>query len=384
MSNNNITNFLKLKGLILENYENTEKKITLFLKREDVRPRCSCGESKLHIHDWRTRTLVDLPIHDKNVKLIIKRQRYKCTSCNKRILGEISLTKDRKKATARAYDSVKEKLKKFNFTQVGENIGLSITTVIRYFHNLVPLEQKTGKSIEVLHIDEFKGTSETGKYQTAICNGDSGRLFDVLPNRNQSDLIEYFKTLDINPKVCVIDMWRPFKRAIKEVWKDTVIVADKYHYVRQVQWAIKDVRIRVQKEHTILKRYWKLFAKNSSYLTEGQRYRLKELLKLDEELREVYMIKRYFDLYVTGQKGYEAHEAYDNWLDIIKKSQLKEVKDLEIPFENWYSEIVASFYYDKTNGLAEGINNRIKVTKRGSYGIRKFVNLKKLLLLKFS
>jgi transposase len=193
--------------------------------------------------------------------------------------------------------------------------------------------------------------------------------------------------LDRVPEICVIDMWLPFKRAIKKTWKDTIIIADKFHYVRQIQWAVKSIRIRVQeysKKNKVLKKYWKLFATNVTKLSKKQIKRLKELLKLDVELKEVYTIKAYFDRYVTGCKKEEAHENFDNWLDMVKESKIPEIKNLEKPFENWYSEVVASFYYDRTNALAEGINNKIKVIKRQSYGIRKFENLRNLLMLRIS
>lgn len=85
MHNDNIINLLKLEGVNFNRLEESEESILLFFKRIDERTLCLCGCSKLHIHDWRTQTLVDLPIHGKILKLIVSKQRYRCTDCGKRI-----------------------------------------------------------------------------------------------------------------------------------------------------------------------------------------------------------------------------------------------------------------------------------------------------------
>lgn len=108
-------------------------------------------------------------------------------------------------------------------------------------------------------------------------------------------------------------MWLPFKRAIHKTWENSIIIADKFHYVRQIQWAVKSVRIRVQerlKKNKILKKYWKLFAKNINKLSKNQMGRLEKLLSLDKELKEAYCIKAYFDRNVTGCKKEETHSNF--------------------------------------------------------------------------
>ena len=387
MHNDNIINLLKLEGVNFTGLEEQDELIILLFKRIDVRKSCVCGSSKLHIHDWRKQTLVDLPIHGKVVKLVVSKQRYRCTDCGKRISSSLTFVDKYKRITCRAIEYVITKLKKLNFKDTSLDLGISITSVLRYFNKNINFQNIGVKSPKILHIDEFKGTSDAGKYQVAICNGENNKLYDILPDRNQASLIKYFAKLDTTPEICVMDMWLPFKRAIHKTWKDTIIIADKFHYVRQIQWAVKGVRIRAQerlKKNKTLKKYWKLFATNTNKLSKNQMWRLEKLLKLDNELKEAYYIKAYFDRYVTGCRKEEAHSNFDNWLDMIQLSKIPEIKNLEKTFENWYSEVVASFYYERTNALAEGINNKIKVIKRQSYGIRKFDNLRNLLMLRIS
>ncbi|MED0716512.1 transposase [Aeribacillus sp. FSL K6-1121] len=49
-------------------------------------------------------------------------------------------------------------------------------------------------------------------------------------------------------------------------------------------------------------------------------------------------------------------------------------------FKSWEKEIIHSFIYPYTNGYLEGIDNKIKVMKRISYGIRNFDRLRNKIL----
>lgn len=387
MQTNNIINLLNFEGLNYIKSEEHEKNIVIHLKRIDKRPVCpKCGHENLHINEWRIHTVKDLPIHNKSVVLKIHKQRYKCPHCSKKITGSLDMVTKHKQHTDRIRSYVQERLKVINFKECSKEIGVSPTTTIRFFNEETHFESKL-EAPKILHIDEFKGNAANEKYQLGLVDGTKKKVFDILPNRKSRTLKSYLQTLSNSPEIAVIDMWNPYYNVIKAIWPDTVIVADKFHYIRQISWAVRDVRTRIQKVNKHgkrIKKYWKLFMKNSTKLTFKQQERLEELLNYDMELKEMYNFKEIFDKTVSCKTGKDAHENFDNWLDYLQKSQLEEAKKLYKTFTNWYSEIVSSFYYNYTNGIAEGFNNRIKVIKRQSYGIRKFKNLRDLIMLRIS
>jgi transposase len=49
--------------------------------------------------------------------------------------------------------------------------------------------------------------------------------------------------------------------------------------------------------------------------------------------------------------------------------------------KNWFGEIVGYFERRTTNGVVEGINNRLKVLKRCAFGFKSFDNFEKCALL---
>lgn len=386
MPTNDITKLLKFKGIIFLSQEEKENHIILNFEREDMRPLCpSCNSNKMHINDWRIHEAVDLPINNIPVKIRVKKQRYICSLCRKTITGNLENIEYRKQYTSKVIPFIKDKVAFMTFKDCSKELSISPTTAMRLFKKntsySAPVEYP-----KVLHIDEFKGNSNKEKYQLAIINGNTGKVFDILENRKQKTLFDYLKQPMGSPEIVVMDMWEPYYNVVKKLWPETIIVADRFHYLRQVNWCVRDVRLKIQKTHKQgkkLKKYWKLFMMNNNCLTLLQNERLEELLSMDKELMTAYKIKQSFEL-ILSKKDFEAHESFDNWLDTLQNIEMPEVKTLLGTFENWYAEVAASFYYNYTNGIAEGINNKIKVIKRQAYGIRNFDNFRRLIMHRIS
>ena len=68
-----------------------------------------------------------------------------------------------------------------------------------------------------------------------------------------------------------------------------------------------------------------------------------------------------------------------NLIGELKESGIKECIKLGETLSNWEEEINNIQKYNINSGFVEGKNNKIKVIKRLSYGIKKFDNLKKLI-----
>ncbi|ENZ40555.1 hypothetical protein HMPREF1085_03481 [Enterocloster bolteae 90A9] len=62
----------------------------------------------------------------------------------------------------------------------------------------------------------------------------------------------------------------------------------------------------------------------------------------------------------------------DDWIANAQSCGNKEFEDCTKTYRAWHKEILNAFKYGLTNGPTEGFNNKIKVLKRSSYGIRNF------------
>ena len=145
-------------------------------------------------------------------------------------------------------------------------------------------------------------------------------------------------------------MYEPFRRLCKSKFQNARIVADKYHYTRQITWAMENVRKREQKR---MQKEERLFFKH------GKRLLHKKIEKLKDE---------------------EAKKELEIWIEMAKESNLKEVKEAITAFTNWKEEICNSKLVKYTNGYTEGCNNKIKVLKRNAYGYKNFERFRNRIL----
>ena len=181
-------------------------------------------------------------------------------------------------------------------------------------------------------------------------------------------------------------MFMQFRNTVYSCLPHVDIVADKYHVIRQANWRIGDVRIRLFNsdiKYKEYKKYWKLIAKNpNSTFSLLQKKRLKKLKNLSEIFSRAYDLRtKFFSIFEIKDVTIFSYEL-KNLIGELKESRIKECIKLGETLSNWEEEINNIQKYNINNGFVEGKNNKIKVIKRLSYGIKKADNLKKLIQLR--
>ncbi|MDB9388074.1 transposase, partial [Microcystis aeruginosa] len=88
---------------------------------------------------------------------------------------------------------------------------------------------------------------------------------------------------------------------------------------------------------------------------------LKKMQELKEEFRKIYE---------TSENPTEGMLSISEWL---AKSSSVFTKSCQT-IRNWFGEIISYFERRTTNGVVEGINNKLKLIKRRGYGFRNFRN----------
>lgn len=68
----------------------------------------------------------------------------------------------------------------------------------------------------------------------------------------------------------------------------------------------------------------------------------------------------------------QQQREFDDWIADAQGCGIKEFEDCARTYRAWRKEILNAFKCRLKNGLTEGFNNKIKVLKRSSYGIRNF------------
>ncbi len=246
---------------------------------------------------------------------------------------------------------------------------------------------KLSKLPEVIFLDEFKGNSGGQKYNSIIVNPKEKVVLDILPNRFESDLIKHFSQFSNKNEVkCfVCDMNPHFRQVAKICFSNATIVADKYHVIRQVFWAMEKVRKNEQnKLSKRLRKYFKksrtLLMKRIENLTTEEMDRLALMFEIAPRLADACRIKNEFLTVIRSKSSQEGKQRFVDWLFSVEEMDLPEFHDCTKAYRNWFQEILSSMDCPWTNGYIEGCNSKTKVLKRVSYGIPNFNNFRKRIL----
>ena len=133
-----------------------------------------------------------------------------------------------------------------SFTSVAKEVGVSVSTVIRIFDHIQ--YPKVQKCPSALSIDEFKGNTGGEKFNVILCDAKNKVVLDILPQRKENYLIDYFKKTDRSQvEYFISDMWTTYREIAKSHFSQATFLVDKYHWMRQVIWAFEAVRKETQK-----------------------------------------------------------------------------------------------------------------------------------------
>ena len=375
---------LNLEDVIITNVENISDQLHIYIelpRRKHVCP--CCGAETDRVHDYRWQKIKDVPLA-RDTFLHLRKRRYRC-DCGKRFFEKNNFLPRYYRVTSRLVAEIIFAFKKVvSMKEIGCRFNVSAATAMRYF-NLY--NKKLTNLPEVISLDEFKGNAGGQKYNSIIVNPKEKEVLDVLPNRFEGDLVKYFSqfTNKNEVKYFVCDMNPHFRQVAKICFPQATIVADKYHVIRQVYWAMEKVRKNEQnKLSKRFRRYFKkskhLLAKRIENLTPEEVDRLALMFEIAPRLADAYRIKNDFLTMIRSKSSREGKQRFVDWLYSVEVMDLPEFHDCTKAYHNWFQEILNSMDVPWTNGYIEGCNNKTKVLKRVSYGMRNFNNFRKRIL----
>lgn len=414
MSNQNyITEILELKDNNIHFYENYyhKEKIKgivhkIFEGYLSYQPthcyKCGCiFDNNFEKHGFITSNIKIPEVSGYKTILRLHKQRYLCKYCNKAFtLKSPVVNYGCFISNSTKWHIAKDLMKKRSEKDIAIDNNVSPNTVERIMDSYYNTTKITKHYLpRILSFDEFKSVkSADGAMSFNLCNGETGKIIDIVEDRKLSSLMKYFSYYSHKARshvsFIVIDMYSPYVSLIKEMFPNAKIIIDKFHLVQLISRSLNKTRIRLMKKdkknYDKLKRYWKLLLKDqndldcsswkrftcfSSFMTESDV--LNYLINLDLELRDTYLLYQNL-LFAFKNKNKEAFiqilsSSHDSVSDYMKTSirTLIEFKDMILnTFDNSYH-----------NGFIEGNNNFIKVLKRIAFGFRSFRRFKARIMI---
>jgi transposase len=353
----------------------------------------SCGTETERVHDYRITKLKHVKIMERMTILFYRKRRYVCV-CGKRF-AEQNPVVTRYQRYSKEWNQMAQvrAVKGKTFKETALQYGTSVSTIIRCFDRMIPQTIKEKPSLpSVIAIDEFKGNAGQEKFQLIIADAETKQPIDILPNRKKSTIEAYLREHGTDVKVVVMDMSYSFKAAVQKALSKPVIVADRFHFVRYIYWAMERVRIRIQKEwqdydRKKIKKKRFVFLKQSKDLTEKDQWYLRRYFSFSDELKVAYELKEKFCRWFeyakkNGEKDLQQIKAQlEEFYKEVAQAKIPEFQRAISTYQNWQNEILNAFAFGYSNGFVEGLNNLTKVIKRNAFGFRNFKRLRAKVLL---
>ena len=387
-----IKSLLGIQDVTVTDLEENETDIYIHLQLEREPHACPCcSELTDTIHDYRLQKVRDIELRGKHCFLMFRKRRYRCTKCGKRFFEWNSVLPRYQRMTSRMSYHIIDLLRdSYSYKTVSNMTGVSSYTVMRRF-DMVSFS--AGKLPRVLGIDEFRGNTEKEKFQVILTDIENGEVIDILPSRITTALINYFSNFSKEERAkveyFVCDMYYPYKDIQENLFKKSILVVDRYHWIRQAIWAMENVRKRIQNKYS--KKYRLLFKHSKRLLiapfdslSKDEKEQCRALLRFSPELEQAHDLKeRIYTEILTSKTKEQCRERLARWIYEAELTGLKEFKACITAYRNWLDPICESVIVKYSNAFTEGCNNKIKVLKRNAYGYKRFHRFRNRILFIF-
>jgi transposase len=354
------------------------------------------------------------------VVLIVNYHRYICNHCKHYIHEDIPFQFDSRKASVpNVQNALFEFKENHSIASIARKSGIQGNTLYRIFDENIVVPFRYYRLSPVISIDEFKATSDKGKYAFHIVNPLIGKTLDIIEDRKAASLKNYFLRFPFkqrkNVKIIIMDLSGAFHSIMHSLFPNAVIIADKFHYVKLVRANMVQARIdacahmsnkslakSIKKELHLFDKYEKRLDDKKEWYSHHLKKHFTcqsyiEYVFSQEEASEFYDNYRIYQdlLRIINEPCQDYKEELNRWIDNILDTKNEFYMVTAKNFrKNWFMPILRSltykakfirkgktYYTSFNNGYIESMNNVVKLVKRNAHGYRYFENLRKRIIL---
>jgi len=355
------------------------KMVTIKVKPDErYHPICSrCKRSTQEIHSYNERIVRDLNIFNARTFLFVIYRTVTCRWCGN-VVEDLGIMDPCKRVTRRLATYILELCQYMTITEVAKHLGLDWKTV-KEIHKQYLRERFSHEDIgypRLLAVDEIS-LKKRHHYLTLIINWEVGRVLWVGEGRKYETLKDFFDSLSEEQRNAIraiaMDMWDPYIKAVTECCPQADIVFDQFHVVKAFGKVIDKVRNMEYRKATkkgkdVIKGSKYLLLKNKANLLPDEKPKLRALLKLNEALTTVYILKDYLKKLWQYRYPKCAENFLTQWCSIAVESKIKPVIAFARTLKKYAYGIINHCKFPIHTSRMEGINNKVKVIKRKAYG----------------
>lgn len=277
--------------------------------------------------------------------------------------------------------------KRLSWKGVALAFGTTWQNVFRSVKHAVSwgLSQRDLEGIESIGVDEVQW-QRGHKYLTLVYQIDGGRqrLLWIGRDRTTKSFLRFFRMLGKERsgrlKFVCSDMWKPYLKVIAKKAGQAIHVLDRFHIMQKMNKAIDEVRAGEARQmqadgyEPLLKHSRWCLLKRLKNLTGKQTVKLAELLKYNLRTVRAYLLKEDFQRFWEYVSPAWAAKFLDQWCLRTMRSKIEPMKKVAQTLRT-HRELILNWFRAKRTisaGIVEGLNNKVKLTTRKSYGFRTY------------
>ncbi|HWT78987.1 MAG TPA: ISL3 family transposase, partial [Candidatus Methylomirabilis sp.] len=353
--------------------------------RVGSQPRCSgCDRAcPTYDHAPQPRAWIMPPLFKFALVLIYTMRRVKCSDCG--VLVEQVPWASGKQTLCHGFRLLLARwARKLSWDETADSFKVSWADVYASVQWVVEygLAHRVLENIQAIGVDEI--CVRVGRvFWTLIYQIDEPltRLLWVGHDRTEATLLRGLNSL--GAEICAgiryvcSDMWGPYLAAVKHRL-GALHILDRFHIRQQLNKAIDEVRrdearslAQAGLKPRLKKLRWALL-KNRRNWTRSDRRRMKDLQHSGLAAIRAYWLVAAFEHFWGYASPTWAGKFLDGWCQRIRRSRLMPLKTVANSLTE-HREVLLNYFRAKkaiSGGVIEGLNNKVKVTFRKSYGFR--------------
>lgn len=352
--------------------------------RRGSRPICSvCGErGPTHDH-LPERRYQHVPLWSLSVWLVYAPRRVNCATCGVRV-ERIPWAHGKERTTRYFQWFLASWARRLSWQETAQLFGTSWNTVYEAVKMAVcwGLRHRDLTGIRAIGIDEV-ASRKGHRYLTLVYQIDTGcrRLLWIGEDRTKATLARFFRIFGRRRtsqlKYIASDMWRAYLTVVAQQASSAIHILDRFHIVKMFNKAIDQVRAQEARQlkatgRQPLKHSRWLLLKRRGNLKRREVIRLKELLAHNLKTVKCYLMKEDFQRIWTYTSSWRIARFFNEWVDRAMRCRIEPMKKVARTLED-HAELIFNWFEAKgeiSSGAVEGMNLKVKLTTRRSFGFR--------------
>jgi transposase len=320
------------------------------------------------------------------VFFLYRMRRVNCRNCGVVVDEEVPWGSGKHQLTKVYMQFLAHWARKLSWKEVAESFQTSWEKVCDAVEYVVQwgLQHRILGPIFAIGVDEIQ-YARGHKYLTLVYQiDDLTRLLWIGKERTVQTFEGFFSMIgsDLAAKIEFVcsDMWKPYRRVIREKCSQALHILDRFHIVAKMNEALDEVRATEARrmaaaghEPLLKKTRWCLL-KRQSNLTPEQKFRLRDLLGYNLKTVRAYLLKEDFQLFWGYQSPAWASKFLTEWCRQTMRSRIEPMKKIARMLRA-HRDLILNYFRAKklfSSGVIEGLNNKAKVTIGKSCGFRTF------------